>query len=204
MNEQEEFWANEFGTEYIKRNKSEQMLQANKILFRKILDYTDGISSILELGSNVGMNLEAISSLAPDAVLDAVEINKTAVAILKDKNICREIFNQSISTFSSENEYDLVFTKTVLIHLNETDLNEAYKCLYEYSNRYILIAEYYNPVPVTIKYRGHDNKLFKRDFCSDLMQLFPDLKLVKYGFVYKKDPVYQGGQDDVTWFLLEK
>ena len=95
-----------------------------------------------------------------------------------------------------------MFTKTVLIHLDEKDLEKAFKCLYEYSNRYILIAEYYNPVPVTVKYRGHDNKLFKRDFCEDLCKLFPDLKLINYGFVYRNDTFFP--LDDITWFLLEK
>ena len=53
-----------------------------------------------------------------------------------------------------------------------------------------------------LKYRGHDGKLFKRDFCGEMMDKYSDLKLVDYGFGYRRDPVFQ--QDDMTWFLLEK
>jgi hypothetical protein len=34
-----------------------------------------------------------------------------------------------------------------------------------------------------------------------MLDRFPDLSLVEYGFVYHRDPF---PQDDLTWFLLEK
>ena len=37
---------------------------------------------------------------------------------------------------------------------------------------------------------------------GELMDRFPSLKLVDYGFLWKRDPVFP--QDDITWFLLEK
>ena len=76
------------------------------------------------------------------------------------------------------------------------------KNLYEKSEKYICINEYYNPTPVKINYRGHDDRLFKRDFCGEMLDKYNDLKLVDYGFGYKNDPVFQ--QDDMTWFLLQK
>ncbi|MGE5403941.1 MAG: pseudaminic acid biosynthesis-associated methylase, partial [Candidatus Saccharibacteria bacterium] len=66
----------------------------------------------------------------------------------------------------------------------------------------IIVAEYYNPTPVEIQYRGHANKLFKRDFAGEMMDKYTDLKLVKYGFAYHRDPNFP--QDDITWMLLEK
>jgi hypothetical protein len=66
----------------------------------------------------------------------------------------------------------------------------------------MLIAEYYSPVPIEISYRGHEQRLFKRDFAGELLGTFPDLRLVDYGFSYRNDPV--APQDDITWFLLEK
>jgi len=65
-----------------------------------------------------------------------------------------------------------------------------------------MIAEYYNPTAVEIAYRGHEGKLFKRDFAGEIKQRFSDLVLVDYGFVYHGDPVFP--QDDVNWFLLKK
>jgi hypothetical protein len=35
-----------------------------------------------------------------------------------------------------------------------------------------------------------------------LLDLYRELKLVNYGFVYHRDPSFP--QDDFTWFLLEK
>ena len=70
------------------------------------------------------------------------------------------------------------------------------------SNRYICIAEYYNPTPVEINYRGHQGKLFKRDFAGEILDKFHDLQLLYYGFIYHRD--HQFPQDDVNWFLLEK
>ena len=63
-------------------------------------------------------------------------------------------------------------------------------------------AEYYNPSPISIEYRGHSNKLFKRDFCDEMLDLYQDLKLKDYGFIYQRDKMFP--QDDITWFLLEK
>jgi LysM repeat protein len=35
--------------------------------------------------------------------------------------------------------------------------------LYNLSKKYIYIAEYFNPIPIMVQYRGRKNKLFKRD-----------------------------------------
>jgi spore coat polysaccharide biosynthesis protein SpsF len=66
----------------------------------------------------------------------------------------------------------------------------------------ILMGEYYNPSPTAIPYRGHADRLFKRDFAGELLDRFPDLRLIDYGFAYRRDPAFP--QDDITWFLLEK
>ena len=65
-----------------------------------------------------------------------------------------------------------------------------------------MVAEYYNPTPVSINYRGHTDKLFKRDFAGEIMDMYPNLKLVDYGFIYHRDDAFP--QDDITWFLMEK
>jgi len=69
-------------------------------------------------------------------------------------------------------------------------------------NRYICLAEYYNPTPMEVPYRGHSGRLYKRDFAGEMLERFPDLSLVDYGFVYHRDPNFP--LDDITWFLLEK
>jgi len=62
---QEEFWAGEFGSEYIGRNDSAQILASNLNLLSKALKHTGHISSCIEFGVNIGMNLMARQLLYP-------------------------------------------------------------------------------------------------------------------------------------------
>ena len=59
--EQENFWAGWFGDEYINRNIGDKLLASNLNFFSKALSKTSKISSCIEFGANVGMNLNALS-----------------------------------------------------------------------------------------------------------------------------------------------
>jgi len=199
--EQESFWAGDFGNDYIQRNISASLLSCNRAFFAEILNRTCGLGSVLELGANVGMNMYALRDLLPDGELAGVEINSTAAEELaKVPGI--EVFHDSILDFESPKSFDLVFTKGVLIHINPDELNQVYDLMYRTSCRYLMVAEYYNPAPVEIPYRGHSGKLFKRDFSGEILERFADLELVDYGFAYHRDQRFP--QDDITWFLMEK
>jgi len=39
-------------------------------------------------------------------------------------------------------------------------------------------------------------------FCGEIMGRYPDLRLVDYGFAYRRGSSFP--QADITWFLLEK
>ena len=75
--------------------------------------------------------------------------------------------------------------------------------MYKYSKKYILMSEYYNPVPIEVEYRGNQGKLFKRDWAGEMMDKYHDLVLRDYGFIYHRGTGALTG-DDLTWFLLEK
>jgi pseudaminic acid biosynthesis-associated methylase len=200
--EQEAFWAGEFGNSYISRNESDELLAANLNFFSKAFNQIGKPSSLIEFGANIGMNLKAIKKLFPKINLFGIEINKKAADELAEKIGKDRVFNDSIFNFDIKTSYDVALIKGVLIHINPDMLPLVYEKLYEASNRYILVCEYYNPSPVTVTYRGHSDKLFKRDFAGDLLEKYSDLALVDYGFVYKRDKAFP--QDDITWFLLEK
>ncbi|MDZ8221577.1 MULTISPECIES: pseudaminic acid biosynthesis-associated methylase [unclassified Nostoc] len=199
--EQEYFWAGKFGDEYIARNKGNILIANNISLFTKILSRTHYIHSLIEFGANIGLNLQAIRQLLPEAEISAVEINQKAVEKLQSHDDY-QVYHQSIFDFVPERQYDLTLIKGVLIHISSDMLTKAYELLYQVSNHYICIAEYYNPTPVKITYRGHQDKLFKRDFAGEMLDKFHDLRLLDYGFVYHRDSQFP--QDDLTWFLLEK
>jgi pseudaminic acid biosynthesis-associated methylase len=198
---QEAFWAGYFGDDYIGRNAGPSLLAANTALFARILNAAPGIRSVIEYGPNTGSNLLAIRSLLPGAALTGVEINRKAASILRRaKGI--EVFEGSILSFDRPGVWDLSFTKGVLIHIAPGRLHRAYDVLNRTSARYIAIAEYYSPRPAAVAYRGHRGKLFKRDFAGELLDRFPGLRLVDYGFVYHRDRSFP--QDDLNWFVLEK
>lgn len=200
--EQEIFWAGEFGNAYIERNQGQLDIASNTALFSQILGSTCDVSTVIEFGANIGLNLIALKQCLPEAKLSAIEINEKAAQALSNnlKNI--NVYHASILDFQPDEERDLVLIKGVLIHINPKALQKVYELLYKTSKKYICIAEYYNPSPVEVCYRGHTEKLFKRDFAGEIMDKYPDLKLIDYGFVYHRDNNYP--QDDITWFLLEK
>jgi spore coat polysaccharide biosynthesis protein SpsF len=63
-----------------------------------------------------------------------------------------------------------------------------------------MALEYFSKSPETITYRGHDNLLFKRDFGSFYLDLFPDLAAVAEGFLWRRTT----GYDDATWWVFRK
>jgi len=199
--EQESFWEGEFGNLYVTRNQNSQYLVSNLALFSQILSKTKAIASVIEFGANIGFNLMALKQLLPTAHFSAIEINQKAVEQLSQLDWV-QIYHQSILDFQPTEQKDFVLSKGVLIHIGPAVLDKVYALLYSSSKRYICLVEYYNPSPVEVTYRGHENKLFKRDFAGEMLDRFPDLELVDYGFVYHRDRHFP--LDDMNWFLLEK
>lgn len=200
--EQEAFWAGEFGNAYIERNQGDALLASNLDFFSKALRATRGIQSCIEFGANIGMNLKAIQLLHPAIEASAIEINAAAAAQLREIIEPNNVYNTSILEYEPTHTYDLTLIKGVLIHINPDELPDVYDKLVASCNRYLMVAEYYNPAPVTIPYRGHTDRLFKRDFAGEIMDRHPQLQLLDYGFAYRRDPNFP--QDDITWFLMEK
>jgi len=203
MNQQEKFWQGEFGNEYITRNCNAQIIASKTNSFAQILRHTTGIKTVCEFGANVGLNLTALNRIKPNLIHSAIEINKEACKRLAKGEGIKKILEGSITDFSFDEigKHDLTFTVGVLIHINPDELHNVYDRLYACSNRYVLVREYFNPTPVEVQYRGHEGKLFKRDFAGELIDEY-GMKLIDYGFHYSKDNNFP--MDNGTWFLLEK
>ena len=200
--DQEIFWSGKFGDEYINRNKNNDLLTSNINFFIKSLQRTKKIKNCIEFGANIGMNIKALKIIFPKIDYYAVEINKTATKNLSKEIPKKNIYEESMLDFRNKGTWDLVLIKGVLIHISPDQILEAYKRLYESTKKYLLICEYYSRNPETLVYRGFKNKLFKRDYAGEMLELYPELNLIDYGFVYHKDQKFP--QDDITWFLLEK
>jgi len=200
--EQEKFWAGEFGTEYIQRNRGDALLASNLDFFAKALRMVRGVKTCIEFGANIGMNLRALNLLHPEQEQYGIEINADAARELAQSIPASHVYQSSILDFNPKRMWDLVLIKGVLIHINPDELPEVYDKLITACEKYLLVAEYYSPAPVSIPYRGHTDRLFKRDFAGEIMDRNPQMGLVDYGFAYRRDPNFP--QDDITWFLMEK
>ena len=198
---QEELWAGSFGDDYTEKYDTAAMLSSRLGLWKKIVRGGGDISSCLELGAGAGLNLRVLGMLFPKLQMTGVEINQKAAGVCaKIQRV--KVLRTSIYDYQSEEKFDLTFTAGVLIAIAPERLLEVYDKLYHYSKKYIVLAEYYNPTPVEIVYHGQTGQLFKRDFAGEIMDRFPDVHLVDYGFVYHRDAHFPA--DDVNWFLLEK
>lgn len=194
--EQEIFWQGSFGDEYTIRNsKHTQVNNFSKIFLENRII----INSAIEIGSNLGKNLDALKILFPECKTFGIEINKSAHELL-NKN--HESYLGSIYEYDTELKYDLSISYGVLIHQPTDRLNDYYEKLFKFSENYILITEYFSPYPTNVKYRDHENKLFKRDFAKEFWNKYPNLKLIDYGFFWSQDKFTNG--DDTNWFLFKK
>ena len=191
-----EFWKGPFGDEYAGRAPGS--VEASEEMLRRALE-GDNIQSAIEFGAGVGTNLRALRAIYPDIRLAAVEVNQAAIAQMP-KGI--DVYEGDMLTLHLDRNWELAFTRGVLIHISPADLPRAYAKIYRAASRFVLLAEYYSPTREEVRYRGHAGKLWKGDFAGEMMDTYPDLRLLEYGFIYHRDVDHP--QDDVTFFLMEK
>lgn len=200
--EQEEFWANTYATDYIKKNTDFDSLAGQKA-WQEMLSKTDSISTILECGCNIGRNIKFLNNILPSAKKSIIELSKPAYDFVINNMEIQNSFNGSILESELNGDtFDLVFSTGVLIHIHPDNLLDNMQRMFLYSKKYILIGEYFNRTPTMIEYQGQKDKLFKRDFGKLFIENF-DVTVVDYGFLWGH--IYdKAGFDDVTWWLFEK
>ena len=199
--DQEAFWSGDFGDSYVDRNADQAVLASRTHMISNCLKSCGPVSSVVEFGANIGLNMIAFERLVPGIERTAIEINAKAVEQLQSIPGLT-VHHGTILKPQVKAPVDMAFISGVLIHVNPDALTAVYDNLHAASRRYIVLAEYYNPSPVEISYRGHSGRLFKRDFAGEMLDRFSDLRLRDYGFQYHRDTIFPA--DDVTWFVLEK
>ena len=164
--ETEQFWAGQFGNEYLERN---QVVWQKRIpFFRKIIQLAMP-EGVLEVGCNAGWNLRAIAKADPNIELAGCDINEIAVDLAMDAlpqadiELCPATEIEGRFSFG-EVGFDLVMTAGVLIHIPPADLKDVMEAIVATANEYILAVEYNNPAEEEINYRGHEGKLWKRPY----------------------------------------
>lgn len=202
---QSEFWRGEFGDSYTARNvASAEQMRARIALWAQILSHTISAppATILEVGANIGINLRVLRTLSPARCL-AVEPNEGArTALVRDGIVAAADIRDGIASAIDfpDGVADLAFTSGVLIHIHPDHLSRSLSEIHRCAKRWIGCIEYFSDKPEVIPYRGHDERLFKRDFGGLWLDSFADLRVVAYGFAWKRVT----GLDNLTWWLFEK
>jgi pseudaminic acid biosynthesis-associated methylase len=194
----EAFWRGKFGADYAKRSPGD--IDTVAAMLHRIVNRRP-IHSALELGAGSGTNLRALQMIDRHMELTGVEVNGELVEQWTGAGV-EWIVKSAVDFSEYGRQWDMAFTRGLLIHIQPEHLPRVYEALVRSARRYVMIAEYYNPTPVEVTYRGHAGKLWKRDFAGEILAANPCLRLIDYGFVYHGDTL--NPQDDVTWFLMEK
>jgi len=201
-------WQGSFGESYIQRNPpTVEATSDAAAVFRRILDCSGillEISSVLEVGANVGINLIGLRQVLGQAArLSALEPNPQACEELRRNKALGldEVIESSACRIPlPDAAFDLTFTNGVLIHIPPDRLAEAMCEIARVSRRFVLCSEYFSHVPVEIPYRGQSGMLWKRDFGLAYLKNCPDLKARNYGFLWQTEfPHF----DNLNWWLFE-
>lgn len=197
-------WASGFGNDYVERNDfAEWKLGPGSEAFRRMIGNL-ALDSILEVGSNIGLNLLFINTLFNGQVkLHAVEPNKKAYDRLVSHkiNLVKAWNCDGFKIPLPDASVDLVFTNGVLIHVAPADLGRLTDEIVRVAKKYVLCSEYFSHEPEEKPYHGQDGLLFKRDFGSFYLDRHPGLKVVDYGFLWQRE---FGIFDDLNWWLFAK
>lgn len=197
-------WASQFGNDYVERNNFEEWkIKPGVEAFRRMIGNLE-LGSILEVGSNIGLNLIFIDTLFAGQVnLHAVEPNQKAYEqLLANKiNLVKAWNCDGFHLPLPDASVDLVFTNGVLIHIAPDDLGRIVDEIVRVSKRYVLCSEYFSHEPEEKPYHGQEGLLFKRDFGSFYLDRHPTLNVVDYGFLWQREFTIF---DDLNWWLFEK
>lgn len=197
------FWSKDYAKDYVQKNSTFNHELGREGWSHMLANASLTKKKYLEVGCNIGRNLDQLALLDPDLMGSAIEISESALNYVQSRHnleyaCCAPVQDAELPAHA----FELVFTCGVLIHIPPEDLLAVMKKMYEWSSKYVLIAEYFNRTPVMLEYQGQGNMLFKRDFGRLFLDNF-QVKLIDYGFLWGK--IYDdGGFDDITWWLFEK
>jgi len=193
----EGLWSGQFGNEYVDRNRTAGVVRGPfwTSVLRDLKPAT-----VLEVGCNVGANLQWIApEIGPERTY-GLDINLAALEEIR-RNLGRvnTVWSPAREIPFRDRYFDLVFTMGVLIHQPESTLPLVMSEIVRCSRRFVLCGEYYAETLVEVSYRQQTRALFKRDYGRIYRELFPELRLIREGFLGK-----DVGWDDVTYWIFQK
>ncbi|MHB8670386.1 MAG: pseudaminic acid biosynthesis-associated methylase [Acidimicrobiales bacterium] len=189
----EDLWSGPFGDAYIDRNREiGTRCDFWADLLRRIQP-----RGVLEVGCNIGGNIACIDGKAELTV--GIDVNVRALRLLRGELGTPALRASGRAIPFADSAFDLVLTAGVLIHVDDATLPAVLAEMLRCSGRYVLMAEYFAPEKVEVRYRGQRGALFKRDFGALLEQVGGSLDLRERGELGEA-----AGFDNATYWLYEK
>jgi len=206
-NQQIRRWRGAFGEAYTERNASivgvtEEQYKQNFGLSRSDLNelFLDDLNRdlrILEVGTNVGIQLELLERLGFEN-LYGIDIQHKAILEAHRQRPKFNIIEGNVLDIPFKSDFfDLVFTSGLLIHVHPDDIDKALQEIVRCTRRYVWGFEYYSDEYEEVRYRENDNLLWKTDFARLYLENF-DLELRESKLLQYLD---EDNQDQM--FLLE-
>ena len=191
----ENLWAGPFGDAYVKRNAD--VGDGRELFWNGFLERYS-VANALEVGCNVGANLQWIAKHVGPTHAYGVDVNEGALEILHRRLPgVNAISTPARQLPFRDRWFDLVFTCGVLIHQPESTLPLVMSEIVRVSRKFVLAVEYHADDIVEVPYRRQRGALFKRDYRRRYQELFPELELLDGGFLGRDQ-----GWDDATWCLF--
>lgn len=206
--DQVEKWATEAGRRYTKRNpqtvaelndlREEQYGTTQTDLFERVLGDVDRDSEILEVGTNVGVQLRCLRELGFQN-LYGFDVQEYAITQCREYDPEAGVFVADAANAPvRDEEFDLVFTMGMLITLPPEKVGAVLDEIVRCSNRYLLGLEFYADEYTRIDSDHEEQLYWKADFCN-LYRERHDLRLLESEFLE-----YQDNDNVDQLFLLEK
>src|SRR4030095_14802821 len=155
---------------------------------------------VLEVGCNLGGNVQWLTPFLPPRETFGIDVNLRALFELRRTmpgvNV---VCTQARALPFRDESFDTVFTIGVLIHQPPEPLPTVMAEIVRCSRRFVLCVEYFAPELTEVAYRGQTRALFKGDFGRIYRDLVPSLAIREQGSLSRDQ-----GWDDVTYGLLEK
>lgn len=169
-------WSGEFGEEWTERHPlSVEELDttyrnhfgiARTELNELFLDSLNRDSRILEIGANVGTQLEALRQMGFDDLL-GIELLDYAVERAREERPDTPIyFGEAGNLPFEDDKFDLIFTSGVLIHIPEERLVSTLQEITRCTRQYVWGYEYFADERTEITYRGQEGMLWKDDYAT--------------------------------------
>lgn len=194
----ESLWAGDFGDAYVDRNSD--AARGRRDFWERLVREL-GVTSALEVGCNIGANLQWLAELLGPERCAGVDVNEKALRRLGERvpGVDARLASARELPFA-DGSFDLVFTTGVLIHVPAADLDGIMREVARCSRRHVLCGEYFAEQETEVFYRGQEGALFKRPYGAEYERVHPELELVEEGFLPRGD----GSWDDITYWVFRK